>query len=424
MEAVSQTIQQTSRFRTLSDLLPRRGSAIMTGAIPNPGGSGHESDGETPKPWDVFTPTQPLSLGPLFVGRDTHLRRLVAATAEERAHLVLFGDRGRGKTSLAQAFTNVMADAGYVVRSWACGSTTTFEDLCRGLLGALPARITGVSPLPDGPFQAAQTIEALRHLRGSHLILLIDEFDRVQSESLRRELAETIKGLSDAKALVTVLVVGVAQSLEELLGQHPSIQRAIVGVHLAPMDARDIRRMIVSGAAVTRIGFPDRVIDAITVFARGMPYYAHLLCLYVARAARARGGTEVTMADLREAVRDALAKHALEPDSLHVGLLDNPEMLDDVVFAAASVPVDEYGWFAPIDLTRVSVDNGRMLERSAVADGLERLAEARILLQKNTPLGRLYRFAQPSLAHHTLFQQADRRGLLTTDDIGFVSVND
>jgi hypothetical protein len=155
-----------------------------------------------------------------------------------------------------------------------------------------------------------------------------------------------------------------------------------------------------------------------------MPYYAHLLCLYVTRATRARGGTEVTMADLREAVRDALTKHALEPGSVHVGILENPELLDDVVFAAAIVPVDEYGWFAPIDLTRVSVDNGRMLDRSAVANALERLAEARILLQKNTPLGCLYRFAQPSLAHHTLFQQADRRGLLATGDVGFVSIND
>jgi type II secretory pathway predicted ATPase ExeA len=351
---------------------------------------------------DVFTPTQPRALGPLFIGREWYLRRLVSAVEEERAHVVLFGDRGRGKTSLANAFAHLTAQAGYVVLRCSCGSSITFETLLRTLLADLPPHMIGppAGPggapalLPDGPFGAAGLTDALRRLRNGHVIFIIDEFDRVQSDSLRVDLAEAIKNLSDTAAPVTFLILGVAQSLDDLLGRHPSIQRTVVGLHLAPMAPEEIRRMILAGAAAARIAFDDDVIAAVIRFARGMPYYAHLLCLYAGRAAAARGSADVTAADLTVAVNEVLMKQEPELGRSYAALTAADPAAADLLFAAATADADAHGRFA------------------AAGPPPDALVEAGVLARTAAPDGPRFGFVQPALAHYVLFRQAARRGLL------------
>jgi hypothetical protein len=366
---------------------------------------------------DVFTPTQPRSLGPLFIGREWYLRRLVAAVEEERAHVVLFGDRGRGKTSLANAFSQLTTEAGYVVLSCSCSSSITFEELFRGLLAELPPHMIGSAAplLPDGKFGAGQLKEALRRLRGGHVILLIDEFDRVQDDTLRIDLAESIKGLSDVAAPVTFLIVGVAQSLDDLLGRHPSIQRNVVGLHLAPMANGEIRRMILAGAAAARIAFAEPVIAAVLRFARGMPYYAHLLCLFAARTAAARGSAEVTMDDLAVAVDDALIKQEAELGESYAQLVAGAPIVEDVLFAASMAAADAHGRFSAEALTGVPVDSAQRvrLRLSVVQQALGALCASGVMQRQDTPDGPRHAFTQPALAHYVLFRQAARHGLLT-----------
>ncbi|HEY0419050.1 MAG TPA: ATP-binding protein, partial [Acetobacteraceae bacterium] len=235
--------ERVRSFRTLDSLHPPLASGLagLQGPEPTPPGS-------RPRLGDVFTPTQPKALGPFFIGREAYLRRLAVAVEEERAHVVLFGDRGRGKTSLANAFSRMATEAGYLVLRRACSAASSFEELFRSFLADIPPRMLPQgAALPEGRFGAMQASDVLRQLRHGHVVLLIDEFDRVRSEELRANLAETIKNLSDAGARVTFLVVGVARSLDDLLGHHPSIQRNVLGLHLAPMEDAEIRRMMEKG---------------------------------------------------------------------------------------------------------------------------------------------------------------------------------
>jgi len=55
---------------------------------------------------EAFTPRQPKRWRHLFVGRSRQIERAMSAMEDEHAHLVLYGERGRGKTSLA----NVLAE--------------------------------------------------------------------------------------------------------------------------------------------------------------------------------------------------------------------------------------------------------------------------------------------------------------------------
>lgn len=415
-------------FQPLAHVLPSLGGDTASG-VPHfrPLLPTRASDPEA-RLHDVFTPTQPRALGPLFIGRETYLRRLIAAVEEEKAHVVLYGDRGRGKTSLANAFAHLAADAGYIVLRQSCGASTGFADLFRALLADVPTHMIGPAAtgwsgptlLPEGMFGAPQLTEALRRIRNGHLVLLIDEFDRVQSDTLRLHMAETIKNVSDIGAPVTFVILGVAQSLEDLLGQHPSIQRNIVGLYLAPMSREEVRRMVETGAAAARISFIPLVTERLLCFAAGMPYYAHLLCLFAARAAVYRGSSEVGMHDLAVAVNDVLTMQKPVLGRLYEETAANDPVVDDVLYAAAMADADVHKRFVAEALTTVPLDPGgsRHLSLGLARDTLDALVARdgdQGILRVDTPAGPRYAFAPSSLGHYVLFCQAERRGLLETD---------
>lgn len=71
----------------------------------------------------AFTPASPISSTDLFAGRMNHLIRVADAILERGQHVVLYGERGVGKTSLANVASQQISNA-VIVR---CDSTDTFE---------------------------------------------------------------------------------------------------------------------------------------------------------------------------------------------------------------------------------------------------------------------------------------------------------
>ncbi len=351
----------------------------------------------------IFTPTRPRSLGPLFIGREDELKRLIAAIEEERAHVVLYGDRGRGKTSLANAFADLATDAGCLTVRRACGADTTYERLFRGLLAAVPPRLldpgatgTAASLLPEGAFGPEDVADALGRVRGAHVVLLVDEYDRAESVPFRNAMAETIKTLSDQALPVTLLLVGVAASLDHLLGQQPSIQRNVVAIHVPPMQDVEVARLVAAGAGAAGMAFTADASAEVVRLVRGMPYYAHLLCLFAARAATARGARDVTAADVATAIAEAVRKQEPELGGVHARAEAVPGGAA-ALRAAAEAPRDADGRFAVSALP------------PAVAPVLAALARPEngpALIAHYTPGGLRYAFALPTLAHHVMFRAA------------------
>ncbi|WP_431284850.1 ATP-binding protein [Humitalea sp. 24SJ18S-53] len=352
---------------------------------------------------EIFTPTRPRALGPLFIGREVELKRLIAAIEEERAHVVLYGDRGRGKTSLANAFADLATEAGVLTVRRACGADTGYERLFRGLLSAVPPRLldpgaTGhaATLLPDGPFGPEDVADALARVRGGQVLFLIDEFDRAESPALRNAMAETIKNLSDQALPVTLLLVGVAGSLDDLLGHQPSIQRNLVAIHVPPMRDLEVARLVTAGAAAAGLAFAPDAAAQVVRLARGMPYYAHLLCLFAARAASARKAREVTVNDVTAAIAEAVRKQEPELGGVYERAMALPGAAA-VLRAAAEAPRDADDRFAETALPPVA---------APILAALARPAFGPALVVESTPGGLRYAFALPALAHHMLFRAA------------------
>jgi Cdc6-like AAA superfamily ATPase len=269
---------------------------------------------------DAFTPTRPQRIFRRVAGRKAELLRVFRAIAQERAHVVLYGERGRGKTSLVNVVASAARTSGYMVARYACAADSDFDEIVRGLARDLPASLLAVpmsddsqlegceAALPSSRLQPRDVTALPGRLSGSHLLLIVDEFDRVLDTATRTRLADTIKQVSDRGVSITFIVVGVSDSLDELLGRHPSIQRNIVGVPLPLLSDAEILDIIDLGCREGQLEFSESVRAGIVYLSRGVPYLAQLIGLHAGAAALARGARVVGESDLQEAIGQAAAE--------------------------------------------------------------------------------------------------------------------
>lgn len=377
---------------------------------------------------EAFTPTRPKQqLNGLFIGRNDTLRRIISAIEEERAHVILYGDRGRGKTSVANAIEKIAGQAGYLSLKLTCSGELSFEDIFRHFLKKIPStyyRSALDNPfaarrnfaslnelLPDGTFSVTELNEVLSGIHATHVLLILDEYDRVQDEDFRNKLAELFKNLTDSSIPVTLLVVGVAENLDQLLGKHPSIQRSLVPVHLPLMTDQEIGRLIQAGAQNAGIEFAPDVVRRIAEFVRGLPYYAQLLGLHAARSAVSRGSKLVERPDLAYAVARCLqeAERGIVESYARALAADRRAELEDALLAAALCPADAYGVFDPKDLAG---DSGELPSASTL-DLLKRLTRedhGGVLAPVVEPGMERYRFRNQMMRQYVLMRQASERG--------------
>jgi hypothetical protein len=387
---------------------------------------------------EAFTPTQPKQSVRLFAGRRRELKRIVSAIEEWKAHIVIFGERGYGKSSLANIVSEIARQGGITVLSCACSSEITFEEMFRNFLRDIPLPYRGVqgrgeqaksnaaraggtfaSLLPQGPFGATELAETLRHLTDRHVIFRIDEFDRARGEELQNQLAEAIKNLSDVGARVTFLIVGVADDLDDLLGKHPSIQRNVVGIHLSLMNESELLNLIRAGEKAADISFDEEVKTRIVALAQGLPYQAQLLCLNAGQAAIEDGAKTVRVEHLARAIDQsvALAPRAVERvfDLAFAGT--QHDQLKAIAFAAALSPCDPWGYFCAQDLSRAQRTLGTAaLSPETIQSLLDILADPQrgtaMLRVRTDRRGRYYAYTDPLLRAYILLRIGREHAML------------
>ncbi|MDE0209154.1 MAG: hypothetical protein OXJ64_04655, partial [Boseongicola sp.] len=75
------------------------------------------------------------------------------------------------------------------------------------------------------------------------LIVIIDEFDRL-SRKVAGQMADTIKMLSDYAVPATLVLVGVADTVSDLIQEHTSVERALIQIPMPRMSTEEIRAII------------------------------------------------------------------------------------------------------------------------------------------------------------------------------------
>jgi hypothetical protein len=135
--------------------------------------------------------------------------------------------------------------------------------------------------------------------------LLIDEADAISNSNDRKKIASLMKYLSDNGSAFKVLVVGIAETGEELTAAHPSVQRCLRETRLGRMTYDELWQLLEAGSAKLRLDFDPDVADSIVRLSSGYPHFTHLLALKCAEEAIASGRREIGPADLEAAMRSA-----------------------------------------------------------------------------------------------------------------------
>jgi hypothetical protein len=314
-----------------------RGAFGAAGDSQAPSGSTSQRSPATPRmqrnAGEVFTPTRPGASRQTLVGRRAELTRIVDAILDEYAHVVLYSERGRGKTSLSNLAMEALRDRGAIVARFACEADTGFDDLIRGLMRDVPPLLLAEpneidtegceQVLPHREVRAADVATILDRLTCRLLVFVVDEFDRVTDRQSRTRLADTIKLLSDRGIRIHFMIVGVSATLEQIMGEHPSIQRNIMSIHLPLLTDDEIELMLVRGGQQANLQFSDEAKGLVCFVARGMPYMAQLLGLRIAQSALRRGGGMVAQGDLKIAVDRLLDETSSGVLSIYAALCDS-----------------------------------------------------------------------------------------------------
>lgn len=255
----------------------------------------------------AFTPFAPVQLPDFFAGRLKVVQRVVEELEAPGRQVAIFGERGVGKTSLSALlsfFSSFSPERTHVVR---CGQDDTFETIffefldwhgsslalesveseaSRGAQATLGAFELGGERRKRSVQRAsahAQSISKRRLLKtfsDENALLIIDEYDRIQDSSTHTRTAELIKAFSDSRSDSKIVVVGVAESLKDLIGEHESLSRSLAQVKLDRMDRDELHEIIRRAEERIQLQFERRLANRIVSLADGFPHYVHLIGLY------------------------------------------------------------------------------------------------------------------------------------------------
>ena len=396
---------------------------------------------------NVFTPATPIRDADLFAGRGALMLRIADAVNQPGMHCILFGERGVGKTSMANILPTVIRAAiGHeqvATASVNCDTSDSYATLVRKLMQEIVTvqelprlgfgNLTDQSEtpiadrLPDQP--TPNDLRLLMQSIPANWLLIVDEFDRIIDQDCIRLMTDTIKILSDYSVPATIVLVGVADNVETLLKEHQSVERCLTQVRMPRMTLDELRTIIDNGLRQVDMAVEGSAAWQIPTVSQGYPHYTHLLALHAARSAVADGRRGVNRDDIRSAINESitLSEHSIRTGySTAVYSANKSALFEPVLLACALAPTDDLNYFNARSVAApLSHIMGRKMDVPAFAKHLDRFCQSTrgpVLHRSGQSRRYRYRFAIPLMRPFVLLQGISE-GRITIDDVGNFSNN-
>jgi Cdc6-like AAA superfamily ATPase len=365
----------------------------------------------------TFTPGSPIDSKDLFAGRRRQREKLISTIFQKGEHAILYGERGVGKTSLANTlfdFLVFMGEFKYYRAKVNCSSDMSFEDIWASIFKQLvftngDGTATVDQVLPQNP--NSENIRETFQVFGGSSIIIIDELDKVEDQNVIRKLSDTIKTLSDNRIETTLILVGVGDSIEQLLGEHPSIERNIVQVPMRRMAKSELLEIIDKGLnkcgeLTIEIAAKERITD----YSQGLPFYTHMLARESALHAVRSDRTNITMSDLDEAIKEAVDSQLETNLTSYNKAVSAPrgKNFKPVLLACALAKKNEQQWFYARDVMKpVQLITSTPYDVPAFAKHLKAFCEENrgcILERRGPPRKVQYRFVKPLMEPYVVLR--------------------
>jgi len=252
----------------------------------------------------VLSPTTPIRSPEQLKGREKKLEDIRRALVQPGRHIFIYGDRGVGKTSLAQTAAYEHQSSSRPPILLACDPSTSFyrlvQDLASRLLNMDPTILRKTAQKKGGASWvfSAEVQQSIEHgqipdlrtmneavavtayvakLHSPQPVAIIDEFERVQDPNERTLFADFIKQIGDQSINLKLLFCGVGSALDELLDAHHSCYRYLSAVQLERLGYQPRLEIIDAAANALGIVVEDTSRYRIAAISDGFPNYIHLI---------------------------------------------------------------------------------------------------------------------------------------------------
>ncbi|MET0364261.1 MAG: AAA family ATPase, partial [Sphingobium sp.] len=303
---------------------------------------------------DLFSPGAPIDESSLLAGRSDQIDKLIDAVFQRGQHAMLYGERGVGKSSLANVFANKIASPTRFLQTIHinCHPVDDFAAVWRKVFRRLEGDDAGiVNRYPNDITADDVIVEMSKFSLNSIPIVIIDEFDKLDNASAKEMIANTIKNLSDRSVRATVILVGVADSAEQLVADHESVSRCLRHVPMGRMLPHELREIIETRLNTLGLAIQPDALGHIVALSRGLPHYTHLVGQRATKAALEAHEKIVTIDHVDACMADCVGQiDQIIRKQYHRATISprKGNIYKEVLLASALAPIDDLGYFAPV----------------------------------------------------------------------------
>jgi hypothetical protein len=311
-----------------------------------------------------FSAVGSLDHGPvqeLYPGRGAEIRLMMQAVRDPAKHILLYGERSLGKTSLSNTFwrSRSTLDQPVLVARVQVYPSDDFSSLWTRALEEFKTVFRDSQEIrsdfehvsPDIVRREFQKLPA--HLGA---IMIIDEFDLLRTKEARELTANLLKSLHDHATNVTILLIGVAENIEDLVTNHQSLRRVLTLIKLERMNKVDLEKILDSRLRMTPLRISDDACTEIVTLSCGLPYYVQTLGRFATLNAIKNHRLRVESEDVNAALEGFLDESGkLFDNDYQVGVESRQDnnIFREVILACALAPCDPGGIFNPTEVTKM-----------------------------------------------------------------------
>ena len=372
----------------------------------------------------VFTPATPVSSLDLFAGRFEQIVKLIECFGEKGKHAVMYGDRGVGKTSLANVLNERIGIE--TAAKVTCSSNDDFTSVWVRLLTQIPIKYREkalgfkdkeeiaaacLADLIPARNVSVDTVVSIIVQQCDRWLFVLDEYDRLEDARARRYISDVIKGVSDAGSDSTIIIVGVGDDVDQLLVDHPSIERNIAQIRMPTMSEEELSDILKRAWGKLGMRGDVEAITTITKLSQGYPHYTHLLGKFATMSACDQETLTVTkqhaVGCLPECLRD-VQQSLLTAYHKATSSTQSGAKFKETLLACALTEPDEFGTFKASDvesvISHLQNKQGRIQAITSHLGAFCSDERANVLI-KTGPKGRTrYKFSNPLMRSYIVMR--------------------
>lgn len=362
----------------------------------------------------LFSPGAPIDENELFAGRQSQIDKIIEAVLQRGHHAIIYGERGVGKTSLARTFfvrliRPTKSLSSVIVN---CDPADDYTSLWKKVFRDLSSDGNNLLELYRGEISPD---DVRRVLAGFDLtttpVIILDEFDKLEDQQAKALVANTIKSLSDYSVMATLVLVGVANSVSDLISEHQSVARALVQIRMPRMTGGELQEIVDKRLPKVGMTITKPALAQIVALSRGLPHYTHLLGQFAARRAINAKTLTIDESHVDGAEKDCLERVDQSIREQYHRATHSPRggnIYKEVLLGCALAEPDELGFFpAKAVESPLSIIMRKPYDVAMFGQHLKKLCESdrgEILELTGSPRRFRYRFVEPLMQPYVILR--------------------